>query len=193
MTSNRNSSLNFAAIRSKQSRPIRPPKQCVMRWFRLYLLMLTMVYSWFSLQITIKRMQNKFTISWYTHVADRNSNTKFVSKFSVKEDQSFFAHYSQSYSSIDHVMWCVQYPPATMPSCIKAQLWTLSGIHWHEISNFLYFVERKQSWTARSIGEVDPFKLTWSSNTRNKLILQDLHAMLFAKWITINLSINILV
>jgi len=38
-----------------------------------------------------------------------------------------------------------------------------------------------------SIGEVDPFKVTRSSNTGNKLlarIWKDLRAMLFAKWIT---------
>ena len=44
----------------------------------------------------------------------------------------------------------------------KHQLWTLSAIHW-------YWHKIQQLWTARSIGEVDPFKLTLSSITRNEL------------------------
>jgi len=44
----------------------------------------------------------------------------------------------------------------------------------------------------RSIGEVDPFKLKLSRNKLLARVLQDLHAMLFAKWIATppkNLSI----
>ena len=45
------------------------------------------------------------------------------------------------------------------------------------------------------IGEVDPFKLTRSSNTKNKVlarILQYFHAMLFAKWMVTPKNLSVL-
>ena len=93
--------------------------------------------------------------------------------------------FSQLYSSINHVIWCVCYHPATTATCKKI---TALDTECYSLTQdlllyFQYFVKGKQLWTARSTGEVDPFKLTLSSNKRNRLlarIMLDLHAMLFA-------------